>query len=85
LWRKLLPDLDDDYLQGLPNEETSKSKILDMVCATRSFENIDEDNVEEQLQSEACELGFQHMTDIVNAAAKQKCVEEDESEKGQST
>jgi hypothetical protein len=44
-WRKLLPDLDD--LQSFPNEEISKSEILDMVCAMKSFENIDEDNVEE--------------------------------------
>jgi hypothetical protein len=56
-----------------------------MVGAIRSFENIDEDNVEERLQSDACELGFQHMTytDIFNAAAKQKCDQEggnDESE-----
>jgi hypothetical protein len=71
LLRKLLPDLEYD-LQGFPNEEISKSKILD-VCAMRSFENIDEDNVEEWLQSDTCELGFQHLTDtdIANAAMKQ--------------
>jgi hypothetical protein len=36
----------------------------------RSFENVDKVNVEEWLQSGACELCFQHMTDmgIVNAA-----------------
>jgi hypothetical protein len=28
-------------LQGFSNEEISKSEILDMVCAIRSFENID--------------------------------------------
>jgi hypothetical protein len=50
-------------LQGFPNEEISKSKILDMVCAVRSFENSNEDNVEEWLQSDACEVGFQHTTD----------------------
>jgi hypothetical protein len=59
---KLHPDLDND-LQGFPNEEISKSKVFDMVCATRSSENVAEDNVEEWLQSDACELGFQHMTD----------------------
>jgi hypothetical protein len=39
-----------------------------------SIENIDEDNVEEWLQSDACELDFQHMTDtdIGNTAVKQK-------------
>jgi hypothetical protein len=44
-----------------------------MACAMRSLENIDEDN-EELLQSDLCELCFQHMTDmdIVNAAVKQK-------------
>jgi hypothetical protein len=38
--RKLLPDLEDDHLQGLPNEETDKSKILDMVPTMKSSENI---------------------------------------------
>jgi hypothetical protein len=65
-WRKLLPDLeqhdDEDDLQGFPNEEISKFEILYMVCAMRSFVNIDEGNFEEWLQSDACELGFQHMT-----------------------
>jgi hypothetical protein len=37
-WKKLLPDLEEDYLQGFPNEEI-KSEILDMVCDMRSFEN----------------------------------------------
>jgi hypothetical protein len=45
-WRKLLPDLEDDDLQGFPNEEINKFKILDMVCAMRSSENTDKDNVE---------------------------------------
>jgi hypothetical protein len=78
LWRKLLTDIEGDDLQGFPNEEISKSKILDMVCAMRRFENIDKDIVEELLQSDACELCFQHMTDmeLVNAATKQKGEEE---------
>jgi hypothetical protein len=46
-WRKLLPDVEVDDLQGFPNEEINKSRILDMMCAVRSFENLDEDNVEE--------------------------------------
>jgi hypothetical protein len=33
--------------------KTGKSEILDMVCAMRSFENTNEDNVEEWLQSDA--------------------------------
>jgi hypothetical protein len=37
----------EDDLQSVPNEEISMSKILDMVCAVRRFENIDKDNVEE--------------------------------------
>jgi hypothetical protein len=45
--RKLLPDTEENDLQSFPNEEISKSKILDMVCAMRSFENIDKDNIEE--------------------------------------
>jgi hypothetical protein len=59
---KLLPDLDDDDFRGFPNEEISKSKIPDMMCAMRSFE-IDEDNTEEWLQSDACEADSQHMAD----------------------
>jgi hypothetical protein len=39
-WRKLLPDQKDDDLRGFTNEETSKSEILVMVCAMKSFENI---------------------------------------------
>jgi hypothetical protein len=46
-WRKLLSDLKDYDLQGFPNEEISKSKILDMVCAMRSFKNVDKDNIDE--------------------------------------
>jgi hypothetical protein len=33
-------------LQGFPNEEIRKSEILDMVCAMRSFKNINEDDIE---------------------------------------
>jgi hypothetical protein len=43
--RKLLPDLEGDDLQGFSNKEISKSEILDMVCAIRSSENIDEDTL----------------------------------------
>jgi hypothetical protein len=35
--KKLLPDLENEDMQGFPNKEISKSEILDMVCATRSF------------------------------------------------
>jgi hypothetical protein len=34
-------------MQGFLSEEISKSKILDMVCAMRSFVNDNEDNTEE--------------------------------------
>jgi hypothetical protein len=44
-WRKLPPD-PEDGLQGSPNEEISRSKILDMVFSMRSFGNITEDNEE---------------------------------------
>jgi hypothetical protein len=45
-----------------------------MVCTARNFETVDENNVEKWLQSDACEFGFQHMTnmDALNAVAKQK-------------
>jgi hypothetical protein len=38
------------------------------------FENVNEDNVEEWLESDVCELGFQLMTDtdVANAATIQK-------------
>jgi hypothetical protein len=52
-WRKVVPDLVKDGLQGFPNKKIIKSEILDMVCLG-SFENINED--EEWLQSDACEL-----------------------------
>jgi hypothetical protein len=40
----------------------------------KSFGNIHEDNTGEWLKSGACELGYQHMTDMdfFNAVAKQK-------------
>jgi hypothetical protein len=57
-WGKLLPDLEEDVLQCFPNEEISKSEILDMVFGVRSFENVDKDNIEEWLLSDACELGL---------------------------
>jgi hypothetical protein len=43
LWTELLSDLEDDDLLGFPNKEISKSVILDMVCAMRSFENINKE------------------------------------------
>jgi hypothetical protein len=45
--RKLLPDLEEDDLQGFCNEEISKSEILDLMCAMRSFERVDEKNIED--------------------------------------
>lgn len=53
-----------------------------MVCAIRSFENVNEGNTEEWLQSDVYALGFQHMTDtgIVNAARKQRGEEEEGGE-----
>jgi hypothetical protein len=68
-------------LQGFSYAEINKYKILDMVCAMRSFENIDVYN-EEWLKSDVCELGFQH-TDRVNSTVKRKGEEnggEDENE-----
>jgi hypothetical protein len=60
--RKPVPNLDDDDLQGFPNKETSKSEILVMVCTMRGFKNVDTDNVELWLQTDAYELSFQDMT-----------------------
>jgi hypothetical protein len=58
--------------------------------AMRSFENIDQVNIEEWLQSDACELGFQNMSDMdtANVAVKQKGEDEGaeyESEGGESS
>jgi hypothetical protein len=49
-----------------------------MVYAMRSFEKINEDDIEEWPQSDACEVHFQldRQTDIVNAVVKQKGKEE---------
>jgi hypothetical protein len=33
--------------KSFSNEEISKSESLDMVCAMKSFENVDKDNVQE--------------------------------------
>jgi hypothetical protein len=80
IMKEVLPILEDD-LQGFPNKETSRSKILDTVCAMRCSENFDKIILKNgyKMIHDACELGFQHMTvmDIVNAAAKQKGKEED--------
>jgi hypothetical protein len=57
----------------------SKSKILDMVCAMRNFENINKEILKNSYRV-MCAVGFQHMknrqTDIVNATTKQKGEEE---------
>jgi hypothetical protein len=81
-WRKFLPDLEYG-LQGFPNKEISKSKILDMVCAMKSCENVYVSDAEEWLQSNVCERVFQHMTVNIADATKQKeeLGEKDESEK----
>jgi hypothetical protein len=39
---KLLTDLEEEDLHS-PNKEISRSEVLDMVCAVRSFENISEE------------------------------------------
>jgi hypothetical protein len=61
LVRKVLPDLGND-LQSLPNEEISKSEILNMVCAVRTFENINKETSKNGCRV-MCEVGFQHMID----------------------
>jgi hypothetical protein len=72
------------FAKGLPDEEISKSKILDVVGYGK-FENIDKDNAEEWLQSDVCKLGFKHMTDtdIANTAVKQKGEEEGGKDKSE--
>jgi hypothetical protein len=44
-WRRHLPDLEENVLQGFSNEEIRKSEILDMVCVMRSFENINKETL----------------------------------------
>lgn len=60
-------------MQGFSNE-INKSGILDILCAMSSFENVNKGNREKQLQSDACDLGLQHMADmdIADAATKQE-------------
>jgi hypothetical protein len=43
LWRKFVPDLEDDDLHSISDEEINKSEILEVVCAMRSFENVNEE------------------------------------------
>jgi hypothetical protein len=76
--KTLVTDLKGDDLQGLPTEEIRKSQILDIVSTTRRFVNVVEDNSEEWLQSDVCELSFQHV-DSVKPATTQK--EEEEGDK----
>lgn len=40
----------EDSVEGFPIEKTIKTKILGLVCAMRSFENIDKDNIDEWMQ-----------------------------------
>lgn len=83
LWRKRLPDLEDD-LQGFPNEEFSKSEILNMACAIawevlKTETKITLKNVEKVMPVKWCSS----TTGTVHAAVKHKRKEEgreDESE-----
>lgn len=43
--------------------QVSKYEILDMVCAIKIFGGINEDN-KQMLQSDACELHFQHTGNV---------------------
>lgn len=47
LWKKTDPYLQDNNLQGSHNEEIIKFKILNIIFAMWSSENINKDNVEE--------------------------------------
>lgn len=60
-----------------PKAEVSKSEDVDIMYVV-CFEHINEDNVEDWQQSDACEPGFQYMTerDNVSAAPKQEGEEE---------
>lgn len=42
-WRKLVPCLED--LHGCPNEGMIKSRVLDMMCAVKSFQNLERGNI----------------------------------------
>jgi hypothetical protein len=48
-------------------------KIL-LRCVIRKTEEVNEDSTDEWLQCDACEVGFQHVTDtyIVSTATKQR-------------
>jgi hypothetical protein len=59
-------------LQGFPNEEISKSEILDMVCAVRSFEYIYKETLKNGCTVMCVKWASStRQTDIVNAAMKQ--------------
>jgi hypothetical protein len=71
-------------LQGVPNKEVSKSKILNMVWAMRSFENNDEETLKNGYRvMHVKRTSSTWQTDTVNAPVKQKGEQEygeDESE-----
>jgi hypothetical protein len=55
----LLPDAEENDFHGFSTEEISKSEILDILCAVRSFENI-RDKFGDWLQFDVCEVDFWH-------------------------
>lgn len=69
-WRKLLPDLEENDFNGFPDDDSSTTEIMTMVKVLQGFENVDEVNVREWINTDACEPGYQHLSDaeIVNNA-----------------
>jgi hypothetical protein len=58
-----------------------------LLNALREFENVDEGNIEDWLQSDVCELGFQYVTDarIINIAAEEGELKESGESEGKGT
>jgi hypothetical protein len=50
-WRKLFSDLEADDFQDFTNEEVKKSELIDLVDVSKEFENTDDENIEDCLQS----------------------------------
>ena len=76
LWKKLHAHIEEHKSQYFPNEEILVPASL-LRCVMRNTEDVNEDATDEWLQCDACEAGFQHITDtyIITAATKRRKIE----------
>ena len=81
-WRKILPDIEESDFQAFSDEEITTAQIMNLATGLNGFEDVDEENLNEWLKIDACEPGFQYMSDaeIVTAASQQNKEEDSECE-----